>query len=135
MINVTQEELIKTFEKYMKMKQRNLEANQRYSMTFWTGLRPFSIIDVWITGCVTCVKYCPTFLKEFIEIYFPRNFSKNLQNLGNIFSIKSSEKRGNIWHKWHRVLLWNVQWLFLKTCLDNSVNKSGCVTKVFYLTL
>ena len=30
---VTQEELIKTFEKYMEMKQRNLEANQRYSMT------------------------------------------------------------------------------------------------------
>ena len=30
---VTQEELVKTFEKYMKMKQRNLEANQRYSMT------------------------------------------------------------------------------------------------------
>ena len=28
---VSQEELVKTFEKYMKMKQRNLEANQRIS--------------------------------------------------------------------------------------------------------
>ena len=30
---VTQEKLVQNFEKYMKMKLSNLEANQRYSMT------------------------------------------------------------------------------------------------------